>query len=123
MAIAKTIGSLAIPNNISEVRIFPAESPKNTSAFTNACCKVVPEAPLLYLLCNSDKSVLSLLTTPLTSNITMFSTFTPSKTYRFAQAKAAEPAPETTNFILPISFSANSNAFNNAAEDIIAVPC
>jgi hypothetical protein len=28
----------------------------------------------------------------------IFSTFTPNKTYKSAQAIAAEPAPETTNF-------------------------
>ena len=43
----------------------------------------------------------------------MFSAFTPNKTYKLAQAKAAEPAPETTIFTLLIFFLANSNAFNN----------
>jgi hypothetical protein len=45
------------------------------------------------------------------------------KTYKLAQAKAAEPAPEITILTLSIFFLANSKAFNNAAEDIIAVPC
>ena len=53
----------------------------------------------------------------------MFSAFTPSKTYKLAHAKAAEPAPETTNFTLLISLFASSNAFNKAAEEMIAVPC
>ena len=53
----------------------------------------------------------------------MFSGFTPNKIYKLAQASAAEPAPETTIFTLSIFFLANSSAFNNAAEDIIAVPC
>jgi hypothetical protein len=39
----------------------------------------------------------------------IFSTLTPSNTYKFEQAKAAEPAPETTNFTSLISFCANSN--------------
>ena len=52
-----------------------------------------------------------------------FSGFTPNKTYKFAQAKAAEPAPETTTFTFVMSFSAISKAFKNAAEEIIAVPC
>ena len=40
-----------------------------------------------------------------------------------AHANAAEPAPETTIFTSSIFFSANSNAFNKAADDMIAVPC
>ena len=47
----------------------------------------------------------------------------PNSTYKFAQAKAAEPAPETTTFTFSVFLSANSKAFNNAADDIIAVPC
>ena len=53
----------------------------------------------------------------------MFSNFTPSKTYILAQARAAEPAPETTIFMSSAFLSANSNAFIKAADDIIAVPC
>ena len=52
-----------------------------------------------------------------------FSGFTPNNTYKFAQAKAAEPAPETTTFILAMSFSAISKAFISAADEMIAVPC
>ena len=55
--------------------------------------------------------------------MTIFSGRTPKSTYKFAQAKAAEPAPETTTFIFSIDLFANSNAFNKAAEEIIAVPC
>ena len=53
----------------------------------------------------------------------MFSNLTPSSIYKSAQARAAEPAPETTIFTFSAFLSANSNAFNNAADDIIAVPC
>ena len=43
--------------------------------------------------------------------------------YKLAQAKAAEPAPETTIFTSVVFFLANSKAFSNAAEEIMAVPC
>jgi hypothetical protein len=44
----------------------------------------------------------------------IFAALTPSCTYKFAQAKAAEPAPETIIFAFSIFFSANSSAFNKA---------
>ena len=55
--------------------------------------------------------------------MTMFSGLTPKSTYKLAQAKAAEPAPETTTLMFSTFFPANSNAFNKAAEEIMAVPC
>jgi hypothetical protein len=48
---------------------------------------------------------------------------TPNSTYKLVTAKAAEPAPETTTFASSIFLSANSSAFNKAADEIIAVPC
>ena len=53
----------------------------------------------------------------------IFSYLAPNLTYKLAQEIAAEPAPEITIFTLVISFPAISKAFNNAAEEIIAVPC
>ena len=53
----------------------------------------------------------------------MFSGFTPKSTYKLAQAKAAEPAPETTILTLLTFLPANSSAFNKAAEEMMAVPC
>ena len=61
--------------------------------------------------------------TPSLSNMIIFSGLTPNKIYKLAQANAAEPAPETTIFTSVVFFLANSKAFNNAAEEIIAVPC
>ena len=63
------------------------------------------------------------LKTPSLSNMMMFSSFTPKRTYKLAHAKAAEPAPETTIFTLSVSLCAISKAFNKAADEIIAVPC
>ena len=42
---AKTIGSFAMPKSISGERIFPAESPKKTSALINASCKEILGVP------------------------------------------------------------------------------
>ncbi len=39
------------------------------------------------------------------------------------QEIAEAPAPDTTIFTFSIFFSANSRAFNSAAQEIIAVPC
>ena len=47
----------------------------------------------------------------------------PNATYKLTHEIAAAPAPEITILMSAIFFSASSNAFNNAAEDIIAVPC
>ena len=43
--------------------------------------------------------------------------------YSLVQAIAAAPAPDTTIFISSIFLPTNSSAFNNAAAEIIAVPC
>ncbi|MCY1231763.1 hypothetical protein D3C86_1214590 [compost metagenome] len=123
MAIANTIGLAAIPNNISGDMMFPAESPRNTSAPTKASCKVMFLGPFEYLFCRSDKSVLSEESTPSLSNMMIWSGLMPNNTYKLAQAKAAEPAPETTIFTSSIFLSANSKALSNAAEEMIAVPC
>ena len=78
---------------------------------------------LAYFNCNSDNFGLSFVNNPLLLNMKIFSIFTPNKTYKSAQANAADPAPETTNFTSSAFLSANSSAFNNAAEEIMAVPC
>ena len=122
-AIAKTIGSLAIPNNISGVKIFPADKPKKMSAPFNASPKVIPGFPFEYFCCNKDKSVLSEDKTPSLSNMMILSGLIPKSTYKLAHANAADPAPETTNFVFSTCFPASSSAFKSAAEEIIAVPC
>ena len=112
-----------MPNNISGVNILPADKPKNTSASFKAAPNEVPFISLEYRRCRSDKSVRSFDNKPSLSNMMMCAGFTPSNTYKLAQAKAADPAPDTTIFTSSIFFSANSKAFNKAAEEIIAVPC
>ena len=88
-----------------------------------ASAKVIPSTSLAYCICTGNKSVRLVCNTPSLSNIKMFSTFTPNCTYKLEHANAAEPAPETTTLTSPISFPANSKAFNNAADEIMAVPC
>ena len=78
---------------------------------------------LAYFCCKTDKEGLSFVKSPLLLNMYIFSSFTPSKIYRSAQASAAEPAPETTILRSSAFLFANSNAFNKAADEIIAVPC
>ena len=103
--------------------ISPVDNPKKTSAPTKASSRVIGSISLAYFNCKSDSFGLSFVSNPLLLNIKMFSSFTPSKMYKSAQAIAAEPAPETTNLTSSAFLSANSNAFNKAAEEIIAVPC
>ena len=122
-AIAKTMGLSAIPSNIFGVIISPEDNPKNISAPTKASSKFIGFLSVAYFNCISDKAGLSFVKTPLLLNIKIFSTLSPSKTYILAQAKAAEPAPETTIFKSSAFLPANSNAFINAADEIIAVPC
>ena len=120
---AKTIGLSAMPNNICGVIISPEDNPKNMSAPTKASSRLIGFLSVAYFNCISDKEGLSFVKTPLLLNIKMFSTLSPSKTYILAQAKAAEPAPETTIFKSSVFFPANSTAFISAADEIIAVPC
>ena len=114
---------MAIPNNIFGVMISPEDNPKKISASTNASSRLIGSLSVAYLCCKTDNDELSFVKTPLLLNISIFSSFTPSKIYILAQARAAEPAPETTIFKSSAFFPANSNAFNNAADDIMAVPC
>jgi hypothetical protein len=53
----------------------------------------------------------------------MFSIFMPRATSMSRQARAAAPAPDTTSFALPISFSTTRRPFTTAAPTMIAVPC
>ncbi|MNX52539.1 hypothetical protein D3C86_832220 [compost metagenome] len=71
----------------------------------------------------TSRLVLSALITPERSHITIFSFFAPKETYRREQEIAAAPAPFTTILTLSIFFFCNSHAFNNAAAEIMAVPC
>ena len=103
--------------------MFPADNPKKTSAFISASPSEIPLFPWAYFFCKSDKSVRSNDKTPSLSNIITFSGLIPKSTYKLAQAKAAEPAPEITILTDSILFSANSKAFSKAADEIIAVPC
>ena len=60
---------------------------------------------------------------PLLSNIIMFSALTPNALYIFPHDIAAAPAPQITILTSSIFLPAISNAFINAAPEIIAVPC
>ena len=55
--------------------------------------------------------------------MTTFSTLTPKALYNLVHEIAAAPAPETTILMSSIFLLASSKAFNNAAAEIIAVPC
>ena len=103
--------------------ISPEDNPKKISAPTKASAKVICGMSLAYFCCKGDSEGLSLVNKPLLLNIRIFSNLTPSKIYKSAQAKAAEPAPETTIFISSAFLPANSNAFKSAADEMMAVPC
>ena len=55
--------------------------------------------------------------------MTTFSRLAPNAKYKRVQEIAAAPAPLTTILTSSIFLSESSNAFNNAAAEIIAVPC
>ena len=101
----------------------PLDNPKKTSALTNASSRLIGFISFAYFCCKIDREALSFVKTPLLLNINIFSILTPSKTYKSAQAIAADPAPETTIFTSSAFLSANSKAFNKAADEMMAVPC
>ena len=109
--------------SIFEVTILAFESPIKTSLFFIACSSVL----IFLLVANSffsrDKSFLLSLITPLLSVMIILLEFKPKALYILVQDIAAAPAPQTTILISSIFLSAISNAFNNAAQEIIAVPC
>src|SRR5512135_3594059 len=85
LAIAKTIGWLAIDASIFFDITFATESPRNTSAPATASSRVLiflsVTKSFLYLF----RSVRLLLITPLLSTITTFSFLTPRAQYSFVQ--------------------------------------
>ena len=103
--------------------MLDVDSPINTSASFIASSKV----SIFLCVANSAFSLvrfsLSFLITPLLSSITIFSRFAPHDWYKREHDIAAAPAPLITILTSSIFFSANSNAFINAAAEIIAVPC
>ncbi|MNE54451.1 hypothetical protein D3C80_1492290 [compost metagenome] len=94
-----------------------------TSAPFTASSKGILAPSIAYFNCKFDNAGLSFVKSPLLLYIKMFSTFTPSETYKSVQAIAADPAPETTIFTSSAFLPANSSALIKAAEEIIAVPC
>ena len=108
---------------ISFDTIFPFDNPRKTSASTKASINETELSCEPKSNFSASSSVLFLHNNPLLSNMKMFSYFAPNVVYNFAQDIAAAPAPEMTIFTSFISLLANSNAFNNAAEEMIAVPC
>ncbi|MNE48835.1 hypothetical protein D3C80_1433230 [compost metagenome] len=71
----------------------------------------------------SSKPARSERITPLLSVITIFSLRAPNDAYRRVHDIAAAPAPQTTILTSSIFFFCNSSAFNNAAAEMMAVPC
>ena len=123
LAIAKTMGFLDIDKSIFEVIIFALESPIKTSAFFNACSKVLTFFFVANSFFSADKFSLSVLITPLLSVIMIFSDCIPKALYILVQEMAAAPAPQTTVLTFSIFLLAISRAFKRAAAEIIAVPC
>ena len=123
LAIAKTIGSFAIDNNISGETTLPIERPIKTSALCMASSSVFKSLSVANSAFCDVKFSLSFLMTPLLSHITMFSLFAPNSKYNLVQEIAAAPAPFTTKLSLVISLPVISIAFFSAAAEIIAVPC
>ena len=120
---AKTIGSFAIVNNISGVTKFAIESPINTSASFIASAKVEISLSVANSAFCEVKLSRSLRMTPLLSVITIFLDCAPKDLYNLVHETAAAPAPLTTIFTSSSFLPTSSQAFNNAAAEIIAVPC
>ena len=72
---------------------------------------------------DSDKFSASFRITPLLSSITIFSAFAPKALYNLVHETAAAPAPLITIRAFSIFLLESSNAFSNAAAEIMAVPC
>jgi hypothetical protein len=109
---------------ISLLTTLPLLNPIKTSASFNPSANVPYQSFQLQTLAFcSSKSVLPLCINPLLSNTFTFSFFTPNAIYSLIQEIAAAPAPLTTTLTFVYFFFCNSNAFNNAAALIIAVPC
>ena len=123
LAIAKTMGFLAMLLIISLLSKPPLLRPINTSASFNASVseRFFPLARNSFF--NSSKSFRLSWTSPFESYTQKFSLLAPSATYSFMHATAAAPAPLTTNFNLSIFFFCNSQALSKAAALMMAVPC
>src|SRR5690606_25115673 len=117
---AKTMGSLAIDNNISGLTILAIDKPMNTSASTIASSKVSIFLWVENSAFSEERFSLSFLITPLLSNITIFSRFAPKDWYKREHEIAAAPAPLITILVSSIFLLVSSNAFNNAAAEIMA---
>ena len=122
-AIAKTIGLAFIAFNMSTFTISAFDKPINTSALTIASSRVWTSIAVANSFFSGVKDVRSLRITPLLSVMIIFSSCAPKALYRRVQETAAAPAPEITMRTSLIFLSANSNAFNKAAHEMIAVPC
>ena len=123
LAMANTIGSLAMLLIMSWDRILALDNPTKTSAFFKASSKVFVLVSLTKNCLYSSRSVLSLFKVPLLSSMIKFSFLTPRAINNLLQLIALAPAPFTTIFISDIDLFTTSSAFNNAAPLIIAVPC
>ncbi len=123
LAMAKTIGFLAIVLSIFGVRTSATDSPRKTSAPLIASSRVEIFLSVANSLLYLFRSFLFLVITPLLSTMTTFSSFIPKETYSLVQDIAAAPAPLTTSLRSSIFFPASSVAFNKPAPVMMAVPC
>ena len=108
---------------ISLLTMFPLDKPTKTSApFINSA-KSAGLWSFAKICFSGFNSSLQVVIKPFESHIKRFSDCTPRLKYSLAHEMADAPAPLKTTLIVLISFSEISNAFNNAAAVIIAVPC